>query len=132
MALLCGKLCTTVQKHRSAAVLADIHVYDGFESPRLSWMRWSRYRIEPGAVVSQEAVVRSGRRALAITVHSGDRYEAGVKEAAFGEGSKGKTDRGEGKKIEGAGTLRFLRPLSNCAAKFLRLPGSICVHAKLP
>jgi hypothetical protein len=39
-------------------------------------MRWLTRRFEPGAVVSQETVVRSGRRALAITVHSGDRPEA--------------------------------------------------------
>lgn len=52
------------------------HVYDGFESPHLSRFRWLRGRFEPGAVVSQTAVVRSGRRALAITVHAGDRPEA--------------------------------------------------------
>lgn len=53
-----------------------IHVYDGFESRQLSWSRWSRWRFSPGAVASEEEVVHSGRRALAITVHSGDRYEA--------------------------------------------------------
>jgi hypothetical protein len=53
-----------------------IHVYDGFESPHLSCFRWSRLRFEPGAVVSQSKVVRSGRSALAITVHPGDRPEA--------------------------------------------------------
>lgn len=55
-----------------------LHVSDGFESSRLNRWRWSRSRFEPGAVVSQEQVVRSGRRALAITVHSGDRYEQGI------------------------------------------------------
>lgn len=54
------------------------HVYDGFESTRLSWMRWSRYRFVPGAVVMQQAIVRSGRRAAAITVHQGDCYEEGT------------------------------------------------------
>jgi len=53
-----------------------IHVYDGFEASSLSWFRWSRWRFVPGAAVPEQAVVRSGRRALAITVHSGDRYEA--------------------------------------------------------
>jgi hypothetical protein len=53
-----------------------IHVYDGFESSRLSWTRWSRWRFVRGAVVPEESVVRSGHRALAITVRSGDRYEA--------------------------------------------------------
>ncbi|HVN92730.1 MAG TPA: heparin lyase I family protein [Terracidiphilus sp.] len=53
-----------------------IHVYDGFELPHLSRLRWLRGRFEPGAVVPQAAVVRSGHRALAITVHAGDRPEA--------------------------------------------------------
>jgi len=51
------------------------HVHDGFESPQLSWLRWSRYRFAPRSVVTQGRVVHSGRSALAITVHSGDRYE---------------------------------------------------------
>jgi hypothetical protein len=53
-----------------------IHVYDGFESPTLSWVRWSRWRFVAGAIVPEEPVVRSGHRALAVTVRSGDRYEA--------------------------------------------------------
>jgi len=53
-----------------------IHVYDGFESRHLSWIRWSRWRFVKGAVVPEEKIVRSGRRALAITVRNGDRYEA--------------------------------------------------------
>ena len=53
-----------------------IHIYDGFESPHLSRFRWLRRRFEPSAVVSQTEVVRSGHRALAITVHPGDRPEA--------------------------------------------------------
>jgi len=55
-----------------------LHIYDGFESSHLSRWRWSRYRFVPGAVVIQDAVVRSGHRALAITVHPGDRFEQGV------------------------------------------------------
>lgn len=62
-----------------------IHVYDGFESPRLSWSRWSQWRFALGAVVPEEAVVRSGRGALAITVHSGDRYEAASDDGAATE-----------------------------------------------
>jgi hypothetical protein len=62
-----------------------IHVYDGFESPHLSRFRWSNGRFEPGAVVSEESVVRSGRRALAITVHSGDRPEAASESGAATE-----------------------------------------------
>jgi hypothetical protein len=62
-----------------------MHVYDGFESHHLSGLRWSNRRFEPGAVVSQEGVVRSGRRALAITVHSGDRPEAATQAGAATE-----------------------------------------------
>lgn len=53
-----------------------VHVHDGFESPQLSWSRWSQWRFSPGAVASEQDIVHSGGRALAITVHSGDRYEA--------------------------------------------------------
>src|SRR5581483_2171803 len=53
-----------------------LHVYDGFESSSLSWMHWSRWRFVKGAVVPEEDIVRSGHRALAITVRDGDRYEA--------------------------------------------------------
>lgn len=62
-----------------------LHIYDGFESSELSRLRWSRYRFAPGAIVSQESVVRSGRRALAITVHSGDRFEQGIEGSASTE-----------------------------------------------
>jgi hypothetical protein len=62
-----------------------IHVYDGFESPHLSRFRWLRRRFESGAVISQKAVVRSGGSALAITVHPGDRPEAGTQEGAATE-----------------------------------------------
>ncbi|MGC1374243.1 MAG: heparin lyase I family protein [Candidatus Sulfotelmatobacter sp.] len=62
-----------------------IHVYDGFESSQLSPFRWSSRRFEPGAVVSEESVVRSGRKALAITVHSGDRPEAASESGAATE-----------------------------------------------
>jgi hypothetical protein len=62
-----------------------LHISDGFESGRLSRLRWSRSRFEPGAVVIQEQVVRAGRRALAITVHSGDRFEQGIDGSASTE-----------------------------------------------
>jgi len=52
-----------------------IHVHDSFESRHLSWIRWSRWRFVSGAVVPEEAIVRQGRRALAITVRNGDRFE---------------------------------------------------------
>lgn len=56
--------------------IIPIHVHDGFESSNLSWMHWSRGRFVKGAVVTEEEFVRSGHRALAITVSDGDRYEA--------------------------------------------------------
>ncbi|HVM94510.1 MAG TPA: heparin lyase I family protein [Terriglobales bacterium] len=62
-----------------------IHVYDGFESPNLSWFRWSSYRFAPGAVTPENSVVRAGHQALAITVHSGDIYEAASEEGAATE-----------------------------------------------
>jgi len=62
-----------------------IHIYDGFESSHLSYFRWTARRFEPGAVVSEESVVRSGRRALAITVRSGDRPEAASESGAATE-----------------------------------------------
>jgi hypothetical protein len=52
-----------------------VHVYDGFESTHLSSFRWTTRRLEPGAVISEESTVRSGRRSVRITVHSGDRPE---------------------------------------------------------
>jgi hypothetical protein len=62
-----------------------VHVYDGFETPRLSRFRWSRWRFVRGAIVSEQAIVRSGQRALAITVRNGDRYEAASAEGAATE-----------------------------------------------
>lgn len=53
-----------------------IHIHDGFESSSPSWFRWSYGRFVTGAVVPEEEIVRSGHRALGITVRNGDRYEA--------------------------------------------------------
>jgi hypothetical protein len=52
--------------------------------------------------------------------------------AATEKKQRGKEVRRNGclEKIEGAGTFRFLRPLLDCAAKFLTLPGSIWPHSK--
>lgn len=62
-----------------------LHIYDGFERTHLSRLRWSQWRFAPGAVVTEERVVRAGRRALAITVHSGDRFEQGIEGSASTE-----------------------------------------------
>jgi hypothetical protein len=53
----------------------EIHVYDGFESTDLS-SHWTKIRMVPGSFRAQTEVVRAGRRAGEITVHSGDRREA--------------------------------------------------------
>ncbi len=69
----------------ASARLIPIHVYDGFESSGLSWIYWSSSRMVSGAAVTQSEIVRSGRRALAITVHSGDRYEAASEDGVASE-----------------------------------------------
>jgi Polysaccharide lyase len=70
---------------RFALRTIPIHIYDGFETPHLSWLHWSRGRLVPGAIAPEDAVVRSGHRALAITVRDGDRYEAASTEGAATE-----------------------------------------------
>lgn len=54
----------------------QIDIYDGFEQDTLSSL-WSQDRFENGAVVMESSVVRSGHKALAITVRSHDKFEAG-------------------------------------------------------
>jgi hypothetical protein len=77
--LVCGFLLVMTLR------TVPIHIYDGFESPHLSRFRWTDRRFQPGAVTSEESVVRSGRRALAITVHSGDRPEVASESGAATE-----------------------------------------------
>jgi len=67
------------------ARLIPIHIYDGFESSKLSWSHWSTQRLVPGAVSTQNQIARSGRQALAITVHSADRYEAATDDGVASE-----------------------------------------------
>jgi hypothetical protein len=62
----------------------EIHVYDGFESDHLS-ADWSHWRLAEGAFRTQSQVVRAGRRAGEITVHSGDRREAASDDGAANE-----------------------------------------------
>jgi hypothetical protein len=73
-ALAVGGLCVVLFLVTIRVI--PIHVYDGFESQHLSGWLWSNRRFESGAIVSQDSIVRSGNRALAITVRSGDRPEA--------------------------------------------------------
>lgn len=51
-----------------------VHVYDGFESAKLS-SHWMKLKMVPGSFVSQSQVVRAGYRAGEITLHSGDLHE---------------------------------------------------------
>jgi hypothetical protein len=53
-----------------------IDVYDGFESPQLSPL-WETSRFTPGAVTMQSEIVRSGRGAAKVTLHSHDTFEGG-------------------------------------------------------
>jgi hypothetical protein len=53
-----------------------IDIYDGFETAGLSEI-WGTDRFEPSAVEMQTNVVRAGRSAAKITVHTRDKFEAG-------------------------------------------------------
>jgi hypothetical protein len=63
---------------------SEIHVYDGFESGGLS-SHWSEWRMVPGSFRVQSDVVRAGRSAGEITVHSGDRREAASDDGSANE-----------------------------------------------
>jgi len=53
-----------------------LYVHDGFEQKKLSGA-WARDRFEEGAVTMESTVVRSGHQAVAVTVRSHDKFEAG-------------------------------------------------------
>jgi hypothetical protein len=56
---------------------SGIDVRDGFETRELSGI-WDTGRFAPGAVTMQSEVVRAGRGAAKIVLHSKDQFEAGV------------------------------------------------------
>ena len=62
----------------------NIDVYDGFEGPALS-KAWATDRFESGAVSMESATVRSGKQAVAVTVRSHDKFEAGQRGDADSE-----------------------------------------------
>jgi Polysaccharide lyase len=62
----------------------EIHVYDGFESGGIS-SQWTRIRMEPGSFKVQSDIVRAGRGAGEITLHSGDRREEASDDGAATE-----------------------------------------------
>ncbi|MBZ5538335.1 MAG: polysaccharide lyase [Acidobacteriia bacterium] len=51
-----------------------VHVYDGFDSTPLS-SHWMKFKMVPGAFLTQSRVVRAGQRAGEITEHEGDLHE---------------------------------------------------------
>jgi len=55
----------------------DIDVYDGFEMTGLSKL-WETSRFESGAVEMQTNIVRAGRSAAKVVVHSRDEFESGT------------------------------------------------------
>ena len=56
---------------------SHVDVYDGFETRELSRI-WDTSRFVRGAVTMQSEVVRAGRGAAKIVLHSGDEFEAGI------------------------------------------------------
>jgi len=56
---------------------SHIDVYDGFETATLSRI-WDIDRFEPGAVTFQSNILRAGRAAAKIVLHSRDKFEAGI------------------------------------------------------
>jgi len=57
--------------------VSHVDVYDGFETRELSGI-WDTSRFVHGAVTMQSKIVRSGRGAAKVVVHSRDIFEAGV------------------------------------------------------
>ena len=62
---------------RSNEPVSHVDVYDGFETPTLSAI-WDTSRFVRGAVSMQSEVVRAGRGAVKVVLHSRDKFEAGV------------------------------------------------------
>jgi len=60
----------------NAHCLAQLPVHDTFDGEQLSLL-WDTSRFEKGAVIMQSNVVHTGIRAAKITLHQGDKYEAG-------------------------------------------------------
>jgi hypothetical protein len=54
-----------------------INVYDGFDKPSLSKL-WETDRFVPSALEMQSAIVRAGHGAVKLSVHSNDKFEAGI------------------------------------------------------
>ena len=63
--------------HRASAQMARVDVYDAFETRALSNI-WETDKFVGGAVTMQSEVVRAGRGAARVVLHSRDKFEAGV------------------------------------------------------
>jgi hypothetical protein len=59
------------------ALVSPVDVYDAFETRELSKI-WDTDKFVRGAVTMQSEVVRAGRGAAKIVVHSHDKFEAGI------------------------------------------------------
>jgi hypothetical protein len=82
--LLCRGLQAQSGETTKSGSTATVNVYDGFEMPALSkW--WEQSRFEFGAVSMETQVVRAGHQAIAITVRSNDKFEAGQHGSADSE-----------------------------------------------
>lgn len=66
-----------VSAQQTKAPESAMDVYDGFETPALSNI-WETARFVPGAVEMQTEIARTGHGAVKITVHSRDKFEAGI------------------------------------------------------
>jgi hypothetical protein len=63
--------------HWANAPLSHVDVYDGFEAQELSRL-WDTDRFERGAVTMQSQIIRAGRGAAKVVVHSRNKFEAGL------------------------------------------------------
>lgn len=76
LALLAGCHRATREEPLKYTASPMLYVHDGFEQKKLSGA-WASDRFEEGAVVMENSVVRAGRQAVAVTVRSHDKFEAG-------------------------------------------------------
>jgi len=76
MALLAGCHRGSRDEPLSYKTSPTLYVHDGFEQKKLSGA-WARDRFEDDAVVMENTVVRAGKQAVAVTVRSHDKFEAG-------------------------------------------------------
>jgi hypothetical protein len=74
LALVTAVVCST---QCARAPVSHVDVYDAFETRELSQI-WETDKFVRGAVTMQSEVVRAGRGAAKVVVHSRDKFEAGT------------------------------------------------------